>query len=94
MSYFAHVNLMEHFLQNSLSMIHSSIYMSFVDTLVYGELPSPHDLVVHVQVFLCLLVLGRADIISSMFWTTTQGWVMILHRISRLNAPASVGYKC
>ena len=76
-SYFAHVNLMEDFLQNSPSMIHSSIYMSFIDTLVYGELPSPHDLVVHVQVFLCLLVLGRADIISSMFWTTTQGWVTL-----------------
>ena len=29
------------------TMIHSSIYMSSVDTLVYGELPSSHDLVVH-----------------------------------------------
>ena len=59
MSYFAHVNLMEDFPQNSLSMIHSSINMSSVDTLVYGELPSSHDLVVHGRAPLCLLFLDK-----------------------------------
>ena len=58
-SYFAHVNLMEDFPQNSLSMIHSSIYMSSVDTLVYGKPPSSYDLVVHGRAPLCLLFLDK-----------------------------------
>ena len=58
-SYFAHVNLMEDFPQNSLSMIHSSTYMSSVDTLVYGKPPSLHDLVVHGRAPLCLLFLDK-----------------------------------
>ena len=49
---FAYVNLTEDFLQNSPSMIHLSMYMSSVDTLIYGEFPLLHDLVVHVRVFM------------------------------------------
>ena len=51
-SYFAHVSLMDDFLQNSPSMIHLSMYMSSVDLLIYGEFPLLHDLVVHVRVFM------------------------------------------
>ena len=51
-SYFAHVSLIEDFLQNLPSMIHSSMYMSSVDILVYGEFTLLHDLVVHVRVFM------------------------------------------
>ena len=50
--YFVHMSLMEDFLQNSPSMIHSSMCMSSVDILVYEELPSLHDLVVHVHVLM------------------------------------------
>ena len=52
MSYFGHVSLMEDFLQNSPSMIHSSMYMSSIDILIYGKFPLLHDLVVHVRVFM------------------------------------------
>ena len=76
-SHLAHVNLMEYFLQNSPSIIHSSMYMSSIDTLVYGELPSWHDLVVDGRVPLCVLTLRQADMISSVFWTTTQGQITL-----------------
>ena len=76
-SYFSHVSLMEDFLQNSPSMIHSSMYMSSIDTLVYGEFPSLHDLVVYGRVLLYILVLGQADIISSVLWMTTQGRITL-----------------
>ena len=51
-SHFAHVSLMEDFLQYLPSMIHSSMYMSSVDILVYGEFPLLHDLIIHVRVFM------------------------------------------
>ena len=60
--------LLEDFLQKSPSIIYSSMYMSFVDILVYGEFYSWHDLVVYGQVLLCVLFLGQADITSSLFW--------------------------
>ena len=73
MSYSTHVNLMEDFIHNSPSIIHSSMYMSSVDILVYGEFYSWHDLVFYGRVLLCVLILGRANITSSLFWTAMQG---------------------
>ena len=51
-SYFAYVNLIEDFLQNSLSMILLSIYMSSVDTLF-------HVIVVPLQVSISFSSLQR-----------------------------------
>ena len=37
----------------------SLVYMSSIDTLIYGELPSSHDLAVHGRAPLCLLFLDE-----------------------------------
>ena len=75
-SYFAHVSLVEDFLQNSPSMIHSSMCMSSVDILVYEEFPSLHDLVIHVHVF-----------ISSFSWTSWYNFLLCLDGDTRTNNP-------
>ena len=65
--YFVYVNLMEDFPQNSSSIFCSPMYLSFVDKLVYGELPSLYNSVVNGWVSLYVLVLGRADISVAFF---------------------------
>ena len=65
--------VMNDFLLNSPSIIHSSMYNSSIDILIYGKFPSLYDLGVYGRVPLCVLVLRQADVISSVFWMMTQG---------------------
>lgn len=51
--------------------------MSSIDTLVYGELLSWHDLVVYGRVPSYAFIPGRANVISSVLWTTTRGWITL-----------------
>ena len=77
-SYFVYVNLMENFPQNSPSIIWSSMYLSSVDKLIYGGLPSLYNSAINGRVFLYVLVLGLVDISLAMLWTMTQGWVILM----------------
>ena len=76
-SYFAYVNLMEDFSWNSPSVIHSSVFMLSLNILVHGEFPSWPNSVVYGRISLCVLVLGRAKVVSSMLWMTKQGWIIL-----------------
>ena len=47
--------------------------MLSLNILVHGEFPSWPNSVVYGRISLCVLVLGRAKVVSSMLWMTKQG---------------------
>ena len=71
--YFAHVNLMGDFLQNSPSMIYSSMHNSSIDILIYGGFPLSYDLVVYGRV----LIPGQGGVVSYVLGTTTLGRIIL-----------------